>query len=662
MNMKHLFLASVVSTAIGCQSPREAKYNAYSDYPVTEGKWEEMSYSPASTRFSLWAPTAEQVRVLLYDKPSGGVAYKMVEMDAAGQGLWTATVTGDLKHTYYVFNVKIDGVWRGDTPGVMAKAVGVNGQRAAVVDLRSTDPEGWEADRRPPLRSRGDAVIYEMHYRDFTLDSVSGIRNKGKYLALTERGTVTPTGDKTGVDHLLELGVTHVHLLPSADFISVDEAAPLRPQYNWGYDPQNYNVPEGSYATDATLPEVRIREFKEMVKALHAAGLRVVMDVVYNHTAQTEGGSFERTVPGYFYRQDEEGGFSNASGCGNETASERAMVRKYILESVRYWVEEYHVDGFRFDLMGIHDIETMNAVRAELDRIDPTLLLYGEGWTADVSPWPEAERAVKQNMNRLPGIAAFGDELRDGLRGPWSDDRKGAFLTGVPGKEGWVKRGLVGAVDHPQLQDTLLPPAWAAEPQQMISYVSCHDDLCLADRMRAVQPYAPVQDLVALQKLAFTAVLTSQGIPFLFAGDEMMRNKKGVRNSYNAPDDVNTIDWKNKAVYRELFDYVRLLIAMRKAHPCFRLGTAEKVRQHIEFLDAPPHTVAFCIKGKPEGESWSNTIVILNGGRGLAKVNVPPGDYKVVCRDGVMAPNDGAGGLKGDEVLVAPHSALIIHQ
>lgn len=325
MKMKHLLLASVMTSALSCQSPRDVRHDAFDDYPVCEGKWEEMRYSPAATEFALWAPTAQQVRVLLYEEATGGVAYKMVDMQPSAQGMWKATIEGDLKHTYYVFNVKIDDVWQGDTPGVMAKAVGVNGLRAAVIDLETTNPQGWDQDRRPDFKRKADAVIYEMHYRDFSMDSVSGMAHKGKYLALTERGTCMATGEKTGIDHLLELGVTHVHVQPSADFSSVDESDLSRPQYNWGYDPLNYNVPEGSYATDPFRPEVRIKEFKEMVLALHRAGLRVVMDVVYNHTAQTRGSNFERTVPGYFYRKNEKGEFSNASGCGNETASERAM-------------------------------------------------------------------------------------------------------------------------------------------------------------------------------------------------------------------------------------------------------------------------------------------------------------------------------------------------
>lgn len=662
MKMKHLLLASVMTSALSCQSPRDVRHDSFDDYPVCEGKWEEMRYSPVATEFALWAPTAQQVRVLLYEEATGGVAYKMVDMQPAAQGMWKATIEGDLKHTYYVFNVKIDDVWQGDTPGVMAKAVGVNGLRAAVIDLETTNPQGWDQDRRPDFKRKADAVIYELHYRDFSMDSVSGMAHKGKFLALTERGTCMATGEKTGIDHLLELGVTHVHVQPSADFSSVDESDLSRPQYNWGYDPLNYNVPEGSYATDPFRPEVRIKEFKEMVLALHRAGLRVVMDVVYNHTAQTRGSNFERTVPGYFYRKNEKGEFSNASGCGNETASERAMVRKFMVESLRYWVEEYHIDGFRFDLMGIHDLKTMQVIRDELHKIDPTLLLYGEGWTADVSVCPEEQRALKKNMVQLDGISAFGDEFRDGLRGAWADDKAGAFLAGLPGFEPMVKMGIVGAIEHPQLTDSLLPARWAGQPDQMISYVSCHDDLCLADRLRATLPYVSVPEMVALQKLAFTAVLTAQGVPFLYAGDEMLRSKKGVRNAYNAPDEVNTINWKNKVTYKELFDYVRQLVALRKAHPCFRLGDRDKVIEALEFLETPKNVVAFRIKGKAEGDSWSNVIVVLNARREIVKLTVPEGVYQVVCKDGQVDAVAGLGTVQGAQLSVSPRSAVIMHQ
>lgn len=574
MNVKHVIWASIMSTTISCQSVKK-EYTSFEEYPIPEGKLVEMEYSPIETKFTLWAPTAEEVRVLLYDSGNEGSAYQTLSLEMGEDGIWNTSIKEDLKGKFYTFNVKVNGKWLGDTPGIMAKAVGVNGKRAAVIDLRSTDPEGWANDVRPLLKDYADIIVYEMHHRDFSLDSVSGIRNKGKFLALTELGTTTSQGEKTGIDHLKELGVTHVHILPSYDYASVDESKPDKAQYNWGYDPQNYNVPDGSYSTDPYKPDVRIKEFKQMVQALHKAGIRVVLDVVYNHTFNTEESNFERTVPGYFYRQTKDGKPANGSGCGNETASDRAMMRKYMVESVLYWINEYHIDGFRFDLMGIHDIETMNEIRAAVDKIDPSIFIYGEGWAASAPQLDQEELAMKANIYKMPRIAAFSDEMRDGLRGGWDDDRKGAFLIGQPGHEMSIKFGLVGAVKHPQVINDSVnysKEPWALQPTQMISYVSCHDDMCLADRLKATMPDATDEERASLHKLAETFVFTSQGVPFIFAGDEMMRDKKGIHNSYNSPDSINTIDWRNKTIHHDVFDYVRELIALRKKSPGFSNG------------------------------------------------------------------------------------------
>lgn len=665
MKVKHLLIMSMFVT-VGCNSVPQKSYKSFDDYPVYDGEWNEMVYSPSATDFFLWAPTARTVNLLLYQNGAGGDAMQTVAMMPDKDGLWKTTVEGDLKGRFYTFNVKVGDRWLGETPGVMAKAVGVNGNRAAVIELFETNPEGWEQDVRPVLKSFSDIVIYEMHHRDFSMDSLSGIRHRGKFLALTEHGTTTPKGEKTSIDHLKELGVTHVHLLPSFDFSSVDETQPEKPQYNWGYDPKNYNVPEGSYSTDPYRPEVRIREFKQMVMALHKAGIRVIMDVVYNHTAVTEGSNFECTVPGYFYRQTPEGAFANASGCGNETASERAMMRKFMIESVCYWAKEYHVDGFRFDLMGIHDIETMNAIRKALDEIDPTIYVYGEGWAAGTPQLPQELLAMKNHISQMPGIAAFSDELRDSLRGPFGHDEQGAFIIGRPGHEAGVRFGLAGGIAHPQVNaDSVhrVPRIWASEPVQFISYVSCHDDLCLADRLQVTLPGASVGERAALQKLAETAVLTSQGVPFIFAGDELMRDKKGVANSYKSPDSINAIDWRLKSIHRDVFEYVKGLIAMRKAHPAFRMGSAAKIRECMEFLPVGhDNVVAFRLDGAACGDVWKNIVVVLNARREKVSVEVPGGTYQVVCRDGKVDAVNGLGLLSGNRLAVAPRSALIVHQ
>ena len=665
MKLKHLLILPVL-TAVGCQQVQRNSYDAYDEYPVPEGDWEEMVYAPEATKFALWAPTADEVSLKLYAEGQGGEPVRTLSMKEDDGGLWRATVEGDLNGQFYTFDVKVDGAWLGDTPGVWAKAVGVNGDRAAVIDLDDTDPQGWDKDVRPELKSFADIIIYEMHHRDFSIDSLSGIAHGGKFLALTEAGTRSARGQKTGIDHLKELGVTHVHILPSFDYSSVDETRLDVPQYNWGYDPKNYNVPEGSYATDPYDPEVRIREFKQMVMALHQAGIRVVMDVVYNHTAVTEGSNFERTVPGYFYRQNPDGGWANASGCGNETASEREMMRRYMVESVKYWVEEYHVDGFRFDLMGIHDLTTMRAIRKALDEIDPSIYVYGEGWAAGSPQWPADSLAMKNNIDRLAGVAAFSDEFRDSLRGPFGNDGLGAFLAGLEGHEAGIRFGLAGGVEHPQVNDGAahkVPKFWALQPTQFISYVSCHDDMCLADRLKATMPDASPAVRTALHKLAETAVLTSQGVPFIFAGDEVMRDKSGMHNSYNSPDSINAIRWELKAKNREVFDYVCGLIDMRRHHPAFRLGDADRVRECLEFLPVKEaNVVAFRLKGAPAGDTWQDITVILNTRSRSTAIDLPEGTWQVVARDGRIDARRGLGTMPGGQVSVGPRSALILHR
>ena len=654
-------LGVAVATATGC-APAKNEYASYELYPVRSGSLVEMEYAPEGTRFSLWAPTADEVRLMLYNEGEGGHAYRTVSMEAGEEGVWHTTVAEDLLGKFYTFNVKTGDRWLGDTPGIFAKAVGVNGHRAAIIDLRSTDPEGWADDRRPPLRSAADVVIYEMHHRDFSISLASGIEHKGKFLALTEAGTRSPEGLATGIDHLRELGVTHVHLLPSYDYASIDETRLDENRYNWGYDPLNYNVPDGSYATDPYRPDVRIREFKQMVQALHQAGIRVILDVVYNHTFSIDGSNFERTAPGYFYRQRPDGTYADASACGNETASDRPMMRKYIVESVLHWAREYHIDGFRFDLMGIHDIRTMNEVRAALTALDPSIIVYGEGWAAQAPQLPQDSLAMKANTYRMPGIAAFSDEMRDALRGPFNDNKQGAFLAGLPGGEESIKFGIVGAVQHPQVCNDSVnysQAPWAGEPTQMISYVSCHDDMCLVDRLRASIPGIKDDELARLDKLAQTAVFTSQGIPFIYAGEEVMRDKKGVHNSFQSPDSINAIDWSRKALHADVFAYYKGLIQLRKNHPAFRLGSAELVRRHLEFLPVEgKNLVAWRLKEHAGGDRWEDIVVVLNSRREPAQVAVPQGVYTVMCRDGIIN-EDGLAKVSGAELVVPAQSALI---
>ena len=614
----------------------------------------EVVYSPKSTTFSLTtSPDVKKVDVVISDNDSDTAQQLVKSMKRVGAGKWKLTVKNDLKGKYYVFSV-YNQAQPDHTPGVFAKAVGVNGKRGAIVDLKDTDPDGWADDVRPELKNPCDLIIYEMHHRDFSMDMSSGIKNKGKFLALTEPAAIS---------HLRRLGVNAVHILPSFDFASIDESKPDVVQYNWGYDPLNYNVPEGSYSTNAADPKTRIREFKKMVQALHKAGIRVILDVVYNHTFDINGSNFQKTYPDYFFRKNAEGKYSDGSGCGNETASDKELMREFMKESVAYWVNEYHIDGFRFDLMGVHDIETMNEIHDVVAQIDPTIYIYGEGWSAGSCAYPQDKLAIKANARQLNGIGAFSDEMRDALRGPFSDDTKGGFLAGVPGQEESIKFGIAGAISHPQIDMTKVNYSkvpWTNEPSQMVAYVSCHDDMCLTDRLRSSIPYIGDDELIRLDLLAQTAVLTSQGVPFILSGEEMLRDKKGVHNSYRSPDSINRLDWNNLKRYPQVFDYYAGLISLRKQHPAFRMGSADEVRKNLCFLEAPEGVVAYQLKNNAGGDSWKNIIVVLNSQKTPQTVDVPENTYTMVVANGKVDTN-GIGLLSGKTLTVAPQSALIVH-
>ena len=614
-------------------------------------KFDEMTYTPSATTFQLFAPkTAKRVTVRIYSDGETARPLKTVQMQYTADGLWKTTVKGDLKGRFYTFDMG-----RGECPGVFAKAVGVNGRRAAILDFATTNPEGWEKDRHPVCKSPADLVIYEMHHRDFSI-AREDAKYKGKFLALTEQWAIR---------HLKDLGVNAVHILPSYDYGSVDETRLGEPQYNWGYDPVNYNVPEGGYSTNPYDPQCRIREFKQMVQALHKAGIRVILDVVYNHTYDIDHSNFQRTYPDYYYRKTADGQYGNGSGCGNETASEQPMMRQFMLQSVKYWIEEYHIDGFRFDLMGVHDIETMNAIRQMVNDIDPTIFIYGEGWSAGSCALPVEQLGVKANITKMPGIAAFSDEIRDALRGPFDNDTKPGMLGGAPDMEESVKFGIVGGISHPQVDMAKVnysKAPWALEPVQLISYVSCHDDMCLTDRLRASIPGITEDELIRLDLLAQTAVFTSQGVPFMLSGEELLRNKKGVHNSFESPDSINQLDWQNKLRYPQVFRYYQQLIRLRRQHPAFRLGNADLVRKHLEFLEAPRQVVAYRLKNYAGRDNWRDIIVVLNASKEEQCIDIPQGTYTVVCANGVIELRlRGIETFTGNRVKVSPQSAMIIH-
>lgn len=647
--------------------PAANELDSYDQYPCYYGEDLELVYTPQQSAFTLWAPTVERVRLNLYSSGEGGEREEQLEMNKGDDGTWRITVDRDLKGKFYTFQIEKDGNWLDETPGIWAKAVGINGDRAAVIDWNETHPEDWEEDKAPELKMYSDAILYELHHRDFSIAPDSGITNKGKFLALTETGTKTPEGEATGLDHLKELGVTHIHILPSFDFATVDETKLEENNYNWGYDPKNYNVPDGSYSTDPANPVTRIREFKEMVKSLHQNGFRVVLDVVYNHTASTDHSNFDLTVPGYFYRQNPDGSYSNASGCGNETASEREMVRRYIIESVKFWAKEYHIDGFRFDLMGIHDIETMNRLREELTKIDPSIIVYGEGWLAADSPLPPEQRAVKDHVGQMEGIAVFCDDFRDGVRGSTFDEQNAGYASGnIDGHYEPVKFGIVGGTEHPQVNyDALLYSSgpYATAPSQVVNFLACHDGYTLVDKLKlSVQGEHAEEEIPRIDKLAHTILLTGQGIPFIRGGEELMQDKQEVANSFNSPDSVNQIDWSFKTKNRDVFNYIKGLIALRKAHPAFRIPTVEGVQQWLHFLDmGDSGVIAYTLGEYANGDEWKEILVAYNGNRHEANIHIPEQEWTVVCRDGQINP-DGLDHIAGGDVSIAPSSALILYR
>lgn len=619
-----------------------------------------------ATQFRVWAPTAEKVILKLYRSGNGEDMQKSVSMNKDICGTWIAKVADNLNGVYYLYEVTVGGETK-EAVDPYAKAVGVNGNRGMVVDLSATDPPGFTNEEKPAFISANDAVIYELHIRDFSIDSSSGMKNKGKYLAFTESGTKNTFGEKTGIDYLKELGITHVHLLPTFDYSSVDENRLTEPQFNWGYDPKNYNVPEGSYSTDPYHGEVRIKEFKQMIQSLHQNGIRVIMDVVYNHTAENTESNFNRLVPGYYYRLAPDGSFSNASGCGSETASERAMMRKFILDSVLYWVKEYHIDGFRFDLMGIHDIYTMNEVRRVLNETEKGILVYGEGWTGGLSPLPDWERALKVNIKNMdPNIAVFNDNFRDGIKGSVFSGAERGFVGAREGLEDTIKFGVAAATQHAGIDYWRVlysNSPWAIEPTQCINYVSAHDNLTLWDKLNLAGPFESRDDIVKMNLLAASIILTSQGIPFFQAGEEFLRSKPLNQentlfegNSYCSPDTVNSLKWDMVTTNKEAVSYYKGLIAFRKAHRAFRMTKAEEIRAYLNFYGwLGPGLIVYELK-HPED---SPICVIYNASRENKTVQIPEGEWKAYIK-GRQAGTEVLEIISGGLVTVEPISTMVI--
>jgi len=639
----------------------KAQLPDYLSYPVYDGTDLGLTYSPQQSSFRVWSPAAEKVQLLIYAEGLGGTAIDSADMSKSDSGTWTATLEGDQKGKFYVFRALINGNWMNEVPDPYAKIVGLNGRRAMIGDLNETNPADWAIDKSPGLRHPTEAIIYELHIRDASIAQNSGITNKGKFLGLTEKGTVNEDGLSTGLDHLKELGVTHVHLLPFYDFYSIDESKPDSIQYNWGYDPLNYNTTEGSYATNPADGLTRIREMKELVKTFHQNGLNVVMDVVYNHTMLTEDSYFNQLVPGYYYRQTEDGKFSNATACGNETASERPMMRKFMMESMQYWVKEYHIDGFRIDLMGVHDINTMNLISRELRKIKPDILLYGEGWTAGASPVPDSLRALKKNAAKLDNIAVFSDDIRDGIKGSVFVAEERGFASGLADREESIKFGVVASCKHPQIDYSKVnysKAPYASQPASVITYADCHDNNVLWDKLANSAKDTSFGQRKEMQKLALSIVLTAQGISFLHAGTEFLRSKHGVENSFNAGDSINAIDWSLKSKNKDVFEYVRTLIALRKDHPAFRMKTAREIATNLQFYRQNPGIILYIINGKAVGDKWERVLVIYNGQPSNRSINLPSGKWQKF-----MLPGDEYRDYQGEpSIMTKPFSCTILYQ
>jgi pullulanase len=634
----------------------------FSKFPVYDGSDLGVTWSNERLSVRIWAPTALEVQFRLYKSAEAAQPDSLYSLKAAESGTWTIELEGNFESILYTFQVRDETGWLNECPDIHAKATGVNGLRGMIINPATTNPDKWKSDKRCAVVQPTDMVIYELHVRDFSISPDSGIKYKGKYLGFTETGTKSPQGLSTGLDHLKELGITHVHLLPIADFYTVDESKSTS-QYNWGYDPLNFNTPEGWYATDPFDGTTRIKELKKVVQALHKQGVGVIMDVVYNHSGLIFDSWFNQFVPGYYYRQKADGTLSDASGCGNEMASERAMVRKFIIESVAYWAEEYHFDGFRFDLMGILDIETMNQIRKRLDQTDKNIFMFGEGWIAAESPLPENLRATKLNTIKLDRIASFCDDMRDGLKGSPFNRFSHGFISGLTLREEKIKFAITGAIDHPQIfydyVDSSRKP-WANTPAQCINYVSCHDNYTLFDKLQYSCPEAFMDEIDRMTRLALGILLTSQGVPFMHAGMEMHRSKGGHHDSYRSPDEMNQIEWSRKAEFEGLYMFTRNCLELRRQHPAFRMSDSKMVREKLSFFQKYiPGVIAYQLIDHANGDSWKTILVLFNGNNYSVEFEISEKKWLIVAQNGQIQPH-GMGHVTTNIVRLHPISMMIL--
>ncbi len=593
------------------------------------------TYSKNKTAFRVWAPTATEVSLVTYTSAESNASTGILTAMASDvNGTWTASLNGDKNGLIYNYRVTVDGVLR-EAVDPYVRATIVNGLRGVVVDLSKTDPKGWSS-KKPKFSGRpSDAVIYELHVRDLSIDASSGVKaaNAGKYLAFAET-KVRKSGISTAVASIKELGVTHVELLPVFDFASVDEK---NPSFNWGYDPQNYNVPEGSYSSDPTKPTVRITELKSAIQALHNQGLRVNMDVVYNHVFDVNSFSQNQIVPGYFFRTDSNGALTNGSGIGNDVASERSMVSKFIVDSVKYWASEYNLDGFRFDLMGLMDIDTVTAITTALKKIDKSIIIIAEGW--NMGTLPEKDRAGQMNIDLLPGVSMFNDQFRDGIKGSVFDRLDRGFATGNPASMISVMAGITGNTAY----SNVITTKWTTiAPGQSVNYVESHDNLTLADKISGSVPNSTPAQVAQMARFASSIALLAQGLPFIQAGQEFLRSKNGDENSYKSSDAVNSLKWSTKASNMTTYKYFKGLIALRKAHPAFRMRTEAQVIKNVKFYTLPNNIIMYSLAGKSVGDKASSIVVIHNPNTTVQEIKLPKaGKWSVVV----------AGDIAGTKVI-----------
>ena len=619
-------------------------------------------WTTKQTTFKLWAPMADECNLILYADGYLGGPYKNIPMEYEKGGVWSVVVKGNLNSFYYNFEVKYDNQWN-EVTDPYAKATGVNGKRCMIVNFESLNSRGWEEDKQRERIPPDKAIIYEGHIRDLTINESSGVTKKGMYLGLAERNTVNSYSMPTGLSHIASMGVTHIHLLPINDFGSVDEMMENR-QYNWGYDPVHFSTPEGSYSTNPYRGSVRIKELKKMIRRIHKEGLNVILDVVYNHTYYGVDGDLYKVFPGFYYRSDSVGNLTNGSGCGNELATERKMVRKYIVDSLKFWVEEYHVDGFRFDLMGLYDIETLNYIRSELDKIDPNIITYGEPWQGAESALTRELAGTKNNMRVLPdNFAAFSDDFRDAIKGDVFDAAKPGFVQGDINCRETVKMGITGAVGHHGVALGYLTRHeffMTKNPMQSINYTSAHDNLTLYDKLIACEPDASIERIKKLVKLCAAITLTSQGIPFFSAGEEFLRTKNGDHNSYKSSDEINGIDWNRMKTFEDVTEYYKGLIKLRKRHPAFRMKTTEEIRENIKFIDTDNNNIiTYIIQNHANGDAWKEIVVIFNISSENILLGLPSTGWNIVV-NGDKAGTDLIEYIEGDSVEVGESEVLIL--